>query len=461
MLKIYNTLTKQKEEFRPLVPGHVGLYVCGLTVYDYCHIGHARIFIVFDSIVKYLRERGFSVKYVRNITDIDDKIIKRAQQNKENFEALTERFINSTHEDEKALGVLAPDIEPRATQHIPQIIDMITVLLAKGSAYIAESGDIYYDINKFKSYGELAHQDLDSLRSGSRVEVSEVKRDPLDFALWKTAKIGEPSWDSPWGKGRPGWHIECSAMAVHYLGKHFDIHGGGIDLKFPHHQNELAQAGAALDSKFVNYWMHIGFVQFEQRKMSKSLGNFFVLREALKKYHPETIKYFILASHYRSPLNYSEESLLNAKTALQRLYLSLRGLVFTAQNFDQNMINKFYASMNDDFNTPEAIAVLFEIVTALNLAREKKQQTEIERLAATLKYLGSILGLLQNDPEQFLQADISPDQRHEIEVLIAERAKSRQERNWPKADSVRQKLLELNIEIEDTTSGSKWRVKII
>lgn len=460
-LRIYNSLTQQKEEFKPLKPNTVGLYVCGLTVYDYCHIGHARIFVVFDAITRYLRASGFTVKYVRNITDIDDKIINRAQENNEDYQSLTDRFIDLTHEDEKKLGVLSPDIEPRATKHIPQIIDMITALIKKGFAYVGENGDVYYDINKFKNYGELAHQDLENLRSGARVEVSEAKRDPLDFVLWKKAKSGEPSWESPWGHGRPGWHIECSAMAAHYLGSHFDLHGGGMDLQFPHHQNEIAQAEAALGTKFVNYWMHLGLIQVEQKKMSKSLGNFFVLREALKKYQPEAIRYFMLASHYRSPLNYSEENLLSAKAALQRLYNSLRDLeIEPAALLRQEFVYKFNSAMDDDFNTPEAIAVLFEIVTELNLAREKKLSNEITQLAATLKHLGGILGLLQSDPEVFLKADVSQDFQRKIEEIISLRTRARQEKNWTEADRLRQQLLELNVELEDAASGTKWRIKI-
>jgi cysteinyl-tRNA synthetase len=461
MLKIYNSLTQQKEEFKPIKPNHIGLYVCGLTVYDYCHLGHARIFIVFDSIVRYLRFRGFSVKYVRNITDIDDKIIKRAQENNEDYQTLTARFINYTQEDEKILGVLPPDVQPRATEHIPQIIAMIAALLNKGFAYLADNGDVYYDINKFKSYGELAQQDLESLRAGARVEVAQVKRDPLDFVLWKMTKPGEPNWDSPWGKGRPGWHIECSAMATYYLGNNFDIHGGGMDLQFPHHQNEIAQAEAALGTKFVNYWLHLGLVQVDQKKMSKSLGNFFVLRDALQKFQPEAIKYFMLASHYRSPLNYSEESLLSAKMALQRLYNSLRDISISAQNPKQNFIEEFNAAMDDDFNTPEAIAVLFKIAAELNLAREKKQPKEVEQLAATLKYLANILGLLESDPEDFLQADISPEQRQEIESLISLRTQARQAKNWQEADRLRQQLTNYNIDLEDTPQGTKWRVRLI
>jgi cysteinyl-tRNA synthetase len=465
MLQIYNNLTKQKEPFKPIKAKQVGIYVCGLTPYDYCHVGNARISVVFDVVVRYLRARGFKVKHVRNITDIDDKIIKRANENKEYYQKLTERFINFMHEDEAALGVLPPDIEPRATEHMPQIIAMVQTLLDKGYAYLATNGDVYYDINKFKNYGKLAHQDLDNLRAGARVEVTDVKHDPLDFVLWKMSKPNEPAWDSPWGKGRPGWHIECSAMSTHYLGRNFDIHGGGADLVFPHHQNEIAQSEAAFDCKFVNIWMHVGYVQINQRKMAKSLGNFFTLREVLKLYHPETIRYFMLASHYRSPLNYSEQNLNHAQTALTRFYIALRDLPMDSRirgNDDQpansTFAKRFYATMNDDFNTPEALAVLFDMVREINNLRNANKLDKAAELTATLKHLGSLLGLLQQDPEAFLHANLD---KNKIEKLITSRNNARTNKDWAKADQIRDQLISMGVELEDTPKGTTWHLKNI
>jgi len=372
MLQIYNSLTRKKEPFEPIDPANVRMYVCGMTVYDYCHIGHARVLVVFDMVNRYLRHLYGEnhVTYVRNITDIDDKIIRRAQECHEPFTRLTERFIDAMHEDAEALGVLPPDEEPRATLSMEQIIEMIQTLLDKGYAYTAQNGDVYYDVSRFSSYGKLSGKRLEELRAGERVAVDEAKEDPLDFVLWKAAKPGEPCWDSPWGKGRPGWHIECSAMSTHCLGCHFDIHGGGLDLQFPHHENEIAQSEAATGCKFVNYWMHNGFVRVDDEKMSKSLGNFFTIREVLKRYDPEVVRYFILASHYRSPLNYSDRNLEGAKGALTTLYTALRELPAGAEvQGEAKEARRFHEALCDDFNTPEAMAVLFELARDINRLR--------------------------------------------------------------------------------------------
>lgn len=405
MLQIYNTFTHKKEPFNPLIPGHISLYVCGITVYDYCHIGHARVFVAFDVIVRFLRASGWTVRYVRNITDIDDKIIKRAQENDEPIDALTARFIQAMNEDAKALNVISPDEEPRATRHIETIITMVKELQANGFAYVADNGDVYFQVDKYQSYGELAHKDLEQLQAGARVEVVAQKHSSLDFVLWKKAKPGEPSWDSPWGQGRPGWHIECSAMSTHCLGDTFDIHGGGSDLVFPHHENERAQSECATGKTFVNTWMHVGFVQVDKEKMSKSLNNFFTIRDVLKEYDPEVIRYFLIASHYRSPVNYSKDLLEQAKNALERLYTALRGIDLSVpadQTSTGIFRERFFEAMNDDFNTPIALSVIFDLVHALNSAREKAA-AETTALAQLLKSLGNILGLLERDPQVYLQ----------------------------------------------------------
>jgi cysteinyl-tRNA synthetase len=459
MLYIYNTFSRQKELFKPLLPPKVGLYVCGLTVYDDCHIGHGRLFVWFDVVVRYLRSIGYQVTYVRNITDIDDKIIKRALELNIDCKTLTERVIASMHADEKLLSIIPPDFEPRVTENISQIIDLIQALINKGFAYVTATGDVYYEVAKFKSYGELAHQDLNSLRSGVRVEANESKHDPLDFALWKAAKPQEPFWQAPWGNGRPGWHIECSAMAKKYLGETFDIHGGGNDLQFPHHQNELAQSEAANGCRFVNYWMHMGFVQVDQEKMSKSLGNFFTLKEILNKYRPEILRYFIVASHYRSPINFSEENLENARAALQRFYITLRDLPIADEKDPdpENQFNqRFHAAMNDDFNTPEALAVLFDLAREINRLRSSDQLLVAAQYGALLKHLGWILGILQDDPEKFLKAGIDANQ---IEALIAARNAARKNKNWAEADRVRNELTAMGITLEDTPNGTTWVVE--
>ncbi|MCK4870640.1 MAG: cysteine--tRNA ligase [Gammaproteobacteria bacterium] len=455
MLQIYNSITKQKELFRPLEEGKVKLYVCGMTVYDFCHMGNARSFVVFDMVVRYLRVIGYDVLYVRNITDIDDKIIKRARENNESFESLTERFTDNLHVDLQKLGLIAPDIEPKATGHMVQIITMIEILIAKEHAYVAENGDVYFDTRSFADYGILAQQDLDEMRSGARVAVSDAKRDPLDFVLWKAAKEDEPSWDSPWGKGRPGWHIECSAMSTEYLGPQFDIHGGGADLQFPHHQNEVAQAQAC-GYKFANYWMHVGFLQINKKKMSKSLGNFFTLREVLKEYNPEVVHYFLLANHYRSPLDYAKDNLDVAYRALERLYIAMRDLPDVHVEKDTAFEKRFYAAMDDDFNVPEALAVLFDMARSINKLKAENALAEAAQVAALLRQLANILGLLTQTPEEFLQSD---EDTSAIEALIAERQQARADKNWALADQVREKLDVLGVELEDGQHGTTWRKK--
>jgi cysteinyl-tRNA synthetase len=470
MLHIHNSLTKAKEPFIPIEPGKVRLYVCGMTVYDYCHLGHARVLVVFDTVVRYLRALGYQVTYVRNITDIDDKIIRRAHENHETIGALTARFIQAMHEDADKLGVLRPDHEPRATEHIGEIVAMIGSLMAKDYAYQAGNGDIYYAVSRFKGYGKLSGKHLDELRVGARVEVDESKRDPLDFVLWKAAKPDEPSWDSPWGKGRPGWHIECSAMSTHCLGEHFDIHGGGMDLQFPHHENEIAQSEAATGHKFVNVWMHNGFVRVADEKMSKSLGNFFTVREVLARYRPEEIRYFILASHYRSPLSYSEENLQLARSELTRFYTAMRGLpsmaeekgvrgegLNTGDSTPRLMphASRFLAAMDDDFNTREAIAVLFDMVREINSHKSHEDIARAAPLAAQLRKLAGILGLLQEDPEAYLQG---PAERViNVEEMIAQRNAARETKNWAESDRIRDLLKANRIILEDGPHGTTWR----
>jgi cysteinyl-tRNA synthetase len=464
MLKIFNTLTGSKDIFKPIEPGKVRMYVCGMTVYDYCHLGHARVMVVFDVVVRYLREAGYDVTYVRNITDVDDKIIQRANENHEDIHALTTRFIDVMHEDAGALGVLPPDAEPRATSSMDSIVAMIEKLMEKGYAYQADNGDVYYDVSRFGSYGRLSGKQLDELQSGARVAVDNAKGNPLDFVLWKTVKPDEPSWPSPWGAGRPGWHIECSAMSTGCLGAHFDIHGGGMDLQFPHHENEIAQSEAATGEPFVNYWMHNGFVRVDDEKMSKSLGNFFTVREILKRYRAEDVRYFILASHYRSPLNYSQDNLEQARAALTRLYTSLRGLTpFAAPGPEcESYTADFHAAMDDDFNTPEAIAVLFELAREINRSRETEPNLAA-RLAGCLHQLGGILGLLQVEPESYLReiatvqdaaAGIS---EAAIEELIARRIGAREQKDWAEADRLRDELEGHGIVLEDGAGGTTWR----
>jgi cysteinyl-tRNA synthetase len=457
MLDIYNSLTRKKEPFTPIEPGKVRLYVCGMTVYDYCHLGHARVLVVFDMVVRYLRARGLAVTYIRNVTDIDDKIIRRANENNETLDALTGRFIQAMHEDADALGVLRPDQEPRATRYMAEIIRMIEQLIARGFAYAAPNHDVYYRVRKFPGYGQLSGKSLDDLQVGARVEADESKDDPLDFVLWKAAKPGEPHWDSPWGQGRPGWHIECSAMSTCSLGNHFDIHGGGLDLQFPHHENEIAQSEGATGEKFVNLWMHNGFVRVDDEKMSKSLGNFFTIREVLKKYDPEVVRYFILASHYRSPLNYGDESLEQAKSALTRLYTALKDLPGAPAPVATEHEQRFNAAMDDDFNTPVAVAVLFDLAHDINRLRAA-EPARAAALAAVLRQLGGVLGLLQRGAESFLQAGASAGLSSDaIEALIAERLAARRARNWAESDRIRAELKAKGVLLEDQAGGTTWR----
>jgi cysteinyl-tRNA synthetase len=458
MLQIYNSLTRQKEAFQPIEPGKVRMYVCGMTVYDYCHLGHARVMVVFDVVYRYLRELGYDVTYVRNITDIDDKIIRRAAENGETFPELTERFILAMHEDSDALGILPPTDEPRATGHMEQILAMVQTLIDKGFAYAADNGDVYYAVGSFTDYGKLSGKDPQDLRAGSRVEIGEAKRDPLDFALWKSAKPGEPAWDSPWGAGRPGWHIECSAMSTCCLGNHFDIHGGGADLQFPHHENEIAQSEGATGEPFVNVWMHNGFVRVNEEKMSKSLGNFFTVREILQRYRPEEVRYFILTSQYRSPLNYDDENLQNARGALTRLYTALRGLPAAEPAGGETFRERFQAAMEDDFNTPDALAVLFDFVREINRVRAGDMQ-RAAALGAELRYLGAVLGILQGDAESYLRGDAPTDglADDEIDSLIQQRIAARAGKNWTEADRIRGVLTEAGILLEDGPQGTAWR----
>jgi cysteinyl-tRNA synthetase len=458
MLTIHNSLTRAKQPFVPIEPGKVRMYVCGMTVYDYCHLGHARALVVFDVITRYLRWVGYDVTYVRNITDIDDKIIARANANGEDFRDLTARFIQAMHDDCAALGVLPPDHEPRASDAIDGMLAMIQTLIDNGHAYLAGNGDVYYDVSRFEGYGKLSGKKVEELRSGARVEVAEAKNDPLDFALWKAAKPDEPSWTSPWGPGRPGWHIECSVMSTAALGNHFDIHGGGRDLQFPHHENEIAQSEGATGEPFANYWIHNGFVRIGEEKMSKSLGNFLTIRDILTRYRAEEVRYFIVNSHYRSALNYSEEALGQARGALERLYTALRDLP-PDDAVDDAYRERFVAAMDDDFNTAEAVAVLFELAREINRARDS-DPARAARLGATLRGLGGVLGLLQEDPVAFLQAAPGAAEGLDdaaIEAQIAARKAARLARDFATADRIRDQLKAAGIELEDGAGGTTWR----
>ena len=468
MLRIHNSLTRKKQDFRPIEAGKVRMYVCGVTVYDYCHIGHARVMVVFDAISRWLRTSGFDVTYVRNITDIEDKIIKRAAENGETIQSLTSRFIRFMDEDAQALGVEKPDFEPRATEHVPGMVAIIAALVQRGLAYSASNGDVYYSVREFPGYGKLSGKSLEDLRAGERVDVDQSKRDPLDFVLWKAAKPGEPAWDSPWGKGRPGWHIECSAMSERFLGEHFDIHGGGQDLLFPHHENEIAQSEGAHGHVFVNYWMHNGFVRVDDEKMSKSLGNFFTIREVLAKFDPEVVRFFILRAHYRSPLNYSDGHLEDARAGLTRLYTTLRDTPAASLPIDWSnpLAARFRDAMDDDFNTADACAVLFELATQTNRSRAAED-------AGLLKALAGVLGLLGRDPTQFLQGHSQGNSgvvanggndsaaeglsAEQIEELIAQRAAARKAKNFAESDRVRDQLLAAGIVLEDSPQGTIWR----
>ena len=458
MLKIYNSLSNKKETFTPITPNKIRMYVCGMTVYDYCHLGHARVMVAFDVVFRYLRASGYDVTYIRNITDIDDKIIQRANEKGENFKALTERFIDAMHEDEKALGILPPTAEPKATDNIAEIITMITTLIEKGFAYQGKSGDVYYSVSKFDDYGKLSGRNIEDLRAGDRIAVNTDKNDPLDFVLWKMAKTDEPAWESPWGNGRPGWHIECSAMATKLLGNHFDIHGGGHDLQFPHHENEIAQSEACTGEHFANYWMHNGFIRVDEEKMSKSLDNFFTIREVLKKYKAEEIRYFMLTSQYRSPLNYSTDQLDSAGAALDRLYTALRGINTSTAPQDTSYEQHFNDAMDDDFNTPEALSSLFDLARDINRARDTNED-EAAALGALLKKLAGILGLLVGDTEAWFQGVASDNDlsNEAIEALIQQRIEAKNNKDWATADRIRDELNEQNITLEDKGPETIWR----
>jgi|TARA_B100001245_G_scaffold235541_1_gene223655 cysteinyl-tRNA synthetase len=458
---IYNTYTQQKEEFKPIDDGKVRIYVCGLTTYDYCHLGHARMLVAFDVIVRYLRARGFKVTYVRNITDIDDKILARAAENNELFSELTDRFIKAMHEDEQALGIFPPDQEPRATGHIDQIISMIDTLIEKEFAYQAANGDVYFSVVRFPGYGKLSKKNTDDLIDGARIEIGELKKDPRDFVLWKPSKDNEIGWDSPWGYGRPGWHIECSAMSTCALGDNFDIHGGGTDLMFPHHENEIAQSEAATGTRFANVWIHNGPLRIDNEKMSKSLGNFFTVREVLKYYDAEVIRHLLVASHYRSPINYSEQSLQQSASALERFYISLEDLDISGAKYLTNsrFEKAFYQAMDDDFNTPEAFSVMFEMVKEIN-KHKTKDRAYANQLGALLIRLGGILGFLQNEPSKFLRSAVSIEvDFQEIERMIAAREQARADKDWKRADEIRDQLATMKVVVEDGDEGSSWRIE--
>lgn len=465
---LYNSEQRKKVEFVPRKEGHIDMYVCGMTVYDYCHIGHARVMVAFDYIIRFLRSQGWNVRYIRNITDIDDKIIKRANENGETIQQLTTRFIDAMNEDAANLGCAAPDEAPKATEYIDQMQNMIGNLVNKGSAYPAANGDVYFEVTKFEKYGRLSGRKLDDMQAGSseRVDVEVEKKHPFDFVLWKHAKENEPSWASPWGNGRPGWHIECSAMSTCCLGNHFDIHGGGSDLMFPHHENEIAQSEASTGEQYVNYWMHVGFINVDGEKMSKSLGNFFTIRDVMEKFHPEVIRYFIVSSHYRSPVNFSDVALKEAKTSLTRFYHSFKAYqqVYgqtTNETLDQSFVERFNNAMCDDFNTAEAMAVLFELNKELNRAVKEEQADQATVLYSTLRHLTNILGLVQHNVDDFLKSDIGQEaltlSDAEIEDFIQQRVDAKKAKDFAKADGIRQSLLDQGVVLEDTRQGTVWR----
>ena len=465
---LYNSEQRKKVEFVPRVEGHIDMYVCGMTVYDYCHIGHARVMVAFDYIIRFLRSQGWSVKYVRNITDIDDKIIQRANENGESITALTDRFIQAMNEDAENLGCLHPDEAPRATDYIDQMQNMIGNLVNKGTAYPSNNGDVYFQVEKFAKYGRLSGRKLEDMQAGAseRVDVEVEKKHPFDFVLWKHAKENEPSWASPWGNGRPGWHIECSAMSTCCLGNHFDIHGGGSDLMFPHHENEIAQSEASTDEQYVNYWMHVGFINSDGEKMSKSLGNFFTIRDVMEKFHPEVIRYFIVSSHYRSPVNFSDFALKEAKNALSRFYHSFKAYQQsygekTTEALDETLVERFNAAMRDDFNTSEAIAVLFEINKELNRAVKDENAEQATVYYSTLRHLTHILGLVQYNVDEFLKSDIGQEalglSEEQVAELIQQRVDAKKAKEFAKADEIRQSLLDQGIVLEDTRQGTIWR----
>jgi cysteinyl-tRNA synthetase len=463
MLQIYNTLTRQKEIFKPIHPGKISMYVCGITVYDYCHIGHARTSIAFDVVARFLRSQGWDLNYVHNITDIDDKIIRRANESGKQYDQLTQYFIDVMHEDEKSLGILPPTVEPRATEFIGPIVEIVETLIQKGNAYAASNGDVYYRVNSFKEYGKLSNKNIDELMAGARIEVDEIKEDARDFVLWKAAKPGEPSWSSPWGEGRPGWHIECSAMAKKCCGDRVDIHGGGADLQFPHHENEIAQSEAANGHGYVNYWMHAAPLRVDGVKMSKSLNNFFTIRDVLEKYHPEVVRFFLISSHYRSPINYSEDNLIEARAGIERFYTALRDFAHVeptdlAKMQGSEYYKNFVEAMNDDFNTRVALAVMYDLVRDLNTAA-KSDVNLAEKLVGELKAMAGILGILQCNPTEFLQSGSSNQISAEaVEQLIADRIQAKKDKNYARADEIRKELIAAGILIEDAKDGTtKWR----
>jgi len=456
MVKIYNSLTQKKEELIPLKSNHISIYVCGPTVYDFCHIGNGRTYTAFDTIVRYLQWRGYEVTHVRNITDIDDKIIKRANDSNKEFTEVVNEFTQAMHDDFNALGLLKPNFEPKATEFIPHMITMIEKLIEENYAYVAENGDVYYSVRNFADYGCLSHRDIESLVSGARVEINDVKKDPLDFVLWKLAKPKEPNWPSPWGAGRPGWHIECSAMSTRMLGETIDIHGGGRDLIFPHHENEIAQSEAATSKKFVNYWMHAGYLQIEKEKMSKSLGNFLTIRELLARHKPEVLRFFLMSSHYRSSLNFSEDGLTQARSSLERFYNALRNLTLVDEKTITEFENKFIEAMDDDFNTPIAVAVLFDITHEIQRLKDS-DATAAGKLGSVLTKLGNSLGILTSDPNQFLQHSDANLDITKIEEYIRLRNQARSEKNWQEADRMRDELLKMNIVLEDGQEGTSWK----
>jgi cysteinyl-tRNA synthetase len=458
MLTLFNSMTKQKEVFKPLKPNQVSMYVCGVTVYDHCHLGHARCMIVFDIFSKYLRHLGYQVKFVSNITDIDDKIIKKALELEVSYDVVSQTITQSMHQDAQALGVNLPDVAPKATEHIEDMIHMIQTLIDKGFAYVAGNGDVCFEVNCFHGYGKLSRQDLNQLMAGVRIDANEQKRSPADFVLWKQAKPGEPSWSSPWGSGRPGWHIECSAMAKAHLGAHIDIHGGGLDLQFPHHENEIAQSEACNGEVFANYWLHVGMLQLNHEKMAKSTGNFLTIKEALTRYHPEVIKMFYMSSHYRSPLNFTDDALQQAHKSLQRFYQTIKThskLLKSDIVFHTEWVKRFEDAMNDDFNTSQALAILFELNNQIN-------KTPDACMLSTLMYLANLLGILHSDAGAFLQFSINeePFTEQEIEMYIEKRKQARLDKDFSEADRIRQFLLEKGIELEDQVGVTSWRRRI-
>ena len=452
-LRFYNSFTNQKEDFIPIREGEVGMYVCGMTVYDSCHLGHARAMMAFDILVRYLKNQDYKVHFVRNITDVDDKIIERAIKNNESIGDLTQRTISSMHEDFLKLGLVLPTDEPRATDYIPGMIEMIEDLIKKGHAYHSSGGDVFFAVRTFAEYGKLSNKNIDDLNPGSRIAEDESKKDPLDFVLWKSAKEGEPSWDSPWGQGRPGWHIECSVMSFQNLGQHFDIHGGGPDLLFPHHENEIAQSECSSGSKFANYWLHSGLLKINGEKMSKSLGNFAMLKDLFISYHPEVLRYYLISSHYRSSLNFDPESLNQAKSALTRLYQALASVEGEGGELDQSMVNQFSVVMNDDLNTPEALSLLFQLAKLINSSSDSIQKI---KYGSTLKELSGILGLLEDDPKTFFQFGATLSDK-EIDQQIALRNTARDAKDFQTADQIRDSLIEKGIILDDSSEGTTWK----